>query len=186
MVGIRCWTRRVETRRDIVADVEHTAGVRSARTPPLSVVTVVVAALQAHGAVAAVGGSGLLAALRLVDSVRDWDVTTDAATQTVEAALAGIPGTAVTSAPAGETGYATRARFIVHGDDHDVDVLVGFALFDHEEVVSLPTRVTRTWRGLPIADPAVWLQAYRLLGRHHRADLLQRWLDGIAHQLPSS
>ncbi len=81
----------------------------SARTPPLSVVTAVVAALQAHGAVAAVGGSGLLAALGLVDSVRDWDVTTDAATETVEAALAGVAGAAVTTASAGEAGYATRA-----------------------------------------------------------------------------
>ncbi len=157
----------------------------SARTPPLSVVTAVVAALQAHGAVAAVGGSGLLAALGLVDSVRDRDVTTDAATETVEAALAGVAGAAVTTASAGEAGYATRARFIVRGTDHAVDVLVGFALLEHEQVVPLPTRVTRNWRGLPIADPAVWLQAYRLLGRHHRADLLQRWLDATAHQLPS-
>ncbi len=155
-------------------------------TPPLSVVAAVVAALQAHDAVVAVGGSGLLAALGLVDAVRDWDVTTDAATQAVEAALADVPGLTVTAAPSGEAGYATRARFLVHGIDHDVDVLVGFALLDHEHVVSLPTRVTRMWRGLPIADPAVWLRAYRLLGRHQRADLLQRWLDGDARQHPSS
>ncbi len=87
----------------------------------------VVSALQSEGAVAAVGGSGLLAALGLVDSVRDWDVTTDAATQTVEAALAGVAGAVFSAAPAGEAGeagYATRARFIVHSEDHDVDVLV--------------------------------------------------------------
>jgi hypothetical protein len=159
--------------------------VTSAQTPPLSVVTAVLEALQAHDAVAAVGGSGLLAALGLVDSVRDWDVTTDAATETVEAALAGVAGAAVTAASAGEAGYATRARFIVHSDDHDVDVLVGFALLEQQQVVPLPTRVTRMWRGLPIADPAVWLQAYRLLGRHHRADMLQRWLDADEHQPPS-
>ncbi len=158
----------------------------SARTPPLSVVTAVVSALQSEGAVAAVGGSGLLAALGLVDSVRDWDVTTDAATQTVEAALAGVAGAVFSAAPAGEAGeagYATRARFIVHSEDHDVDVLVGFALLEDEQVVPLPARVTRNWRGLPIADPTVWLQAYRLLGRHDRADLLQRWLDGLPHEL---
>jgi len=95
-------------------------------------------------------------------------------------------GAAVTAAPAGDAGYATRARFVVHADDHDVDVLVGFALFEDEQVVPLPTRVTRIWHGLPIADPAVWLRACRLLGRHQRADLLQQWLDADAGQHPSS
>ena len=154
------------------------------RTPPLPIVAAVVAALQAHGAVAAVGGSGLLAALGLVDSVRDWDVTTDAATQTVESALAQVSGATVAPAASGDAGYATRARFVVRGNDHEVDVLVGFALLEEDQVVPLPTRVTRTWQGLPIADPEVWLRAYRLLGRHERADLLQRYLDEDAHRLP--
>jgi len=123
------------------------------RTPPLSVVAAVVDAIQAQGAVAAVGGSGLLAALGLVGRVRDWDVTTDAETETVEAALraTGLP---VAPAPAGEGSYATRARFVVPCADHDVDVLVGFALRDNRGgVVPMPARVTRTWSGLPIADP---------------------------------
>jgi len=87
------------------------------RTPPLSVVAAVVDAIQAQGAVAAVGGSGLLAALGLVGRVRDWDVTTDAETETVEAALraTGLP---VAPAPAGEGSYATRARFVVPCADH--------------------------------------------------------------------
>ncbi len=143
-------------------------------TPPLSAVVAVLDALQARGAVAAVGGSGLLAALGLIGRVRDWDVTTDAPTQTVQAALSAT-GLPVVVASAGQGGYATRARFAVRGVGHDVDVLVGFALRDHGHVVPLPTRVTRIWRGLPIADPEVWLQAYRLLGRQDRAALLQRW-----------
>jgi len=143
-------------------------------TPPLSAVVAVLDALQARGAVAAVGGSGLLAALGLIGRVRDWDVTTDATTQAVQAALSAT-GLPVVVASAGQGGYATRARFAVRGVGHDVDVLVGFALRDHGHVVALPTRVTRIWRGLPIADPEVWLQAYRLLGRQDRAALLQRW-----------
>ncbi len=143
-------------------------------TPPLSAVVAVLDALQARGAVAAVGGSGLLAALGLIGRVRDWDVTTEAPTQTVQAALSAT-GLPVVVACAGQGGYATRARFAVGGVGHDVEVLVGFALREHGRVVALPTRVTRIWRGLPIADPEVWLQAYRLLGRQDRADLLQRW-----------
>lgn len=39
--------------------------------------------------------------------------------------------------------------------------------------------MTRTWRGLPIADPDVWLRAYRLMQRHDRAHLLQHWYDEV-------
>jgi hypothetical protein len=42
--------------------------------------------------------------------------------------------------------------------------------------VDLPSSTTRTWRGLPIADPSVWARAYRLLGRTDRADALDAWL----------
>jgi len=121
-----------------------------------------------------VGGSGLLAALGLINRVRDWDVTTDAPTPTVQAALSAT-GLPVVATSAGCGTYATRARFAVRGAGHDVDVLVGFALRNQGHVVPLPTRITRIWRGLPIADPEVWLQAYQLLGRKDRADLLQHW-----------
>jgi hypothetical protein len=80
------------------------------------VVTDVIAALQVHGVVAAVGGSGLLAALGLVDQVRDWDVTTDAATETVEVALRST-GLTYTRTVAGDQQYATRARFAVVAAD---------------------------------------------------------------------
>jgi hypothetical protein len=62
-----------------------------------------------------------------------------------------------------------------------VDVIVGFALEHGDRIVHFPTRVTRTWRGLPIADPLVWLDTYRLLGRTDRADLLQIWVDQHGH-----
>jgi hypothetical protein len=82
------------------------------------------------------------------------DVTTDAAAKTVEAALAQVAGaTVVPAAASGEAGYATGARSAVGGNDRDVDVLVGWALLAQEQVVPLPTRVTCTRRGLPIADP---------------------------------
>jgi hypothetical protein len=145
-------------------------------TPPFDVVATVVAALRAHGAEAAIGGSGLLAALGLVEQVRDWDVTTDTDTGVVERALrsTGLPYRRST---AGDGPYRSRARVIVAADEHDVDVLVAFAVQDGDRVVPLPTRVTRTWRGLPIADPLVWRDAYRLLGRTERAVLLQNWID---------
>ncbi len=145
-------------------------------TPPLGQVTEVVAALNAAGDVAAIGGSGLLASLCLVDRVGDWDVTTEAGTGAVEAVLRDT-GITYRRETAGEGVHATRARFLLTPPGHEIDVLVGFALRQEHLIVPLPTRITRWWQGLPMADPAVWELAYRLLGRVERAALLERWLE---------
>lgn len=136
--------------------------------------------LRIHGAEAAVGGSGLLAALGLVHEVRDRDVTTDADTATVEAAL-DATGAKYTRGALAIGCYATRALFVVAGPDHHVDVLVGFALRNGDRVVQLPSRVSFNWRGLPIADPLVWLEAYRLLGRRAQTALLRTWANEAFH-----
>lgn len=135
------------------------------------------AALAAHGVEAAIGGSGLLAALGLVDRVRDWDVTTDGSVELVRAALddTGLP---YRSAAVRDGVYATRERYVVSAPDHEVDVIVGFAVHSAaaDGVVPLPTTITGHWRGLPLADPEVWALAYRLIGRADRAAVLERWL----------
>jgi hypothetical protein len=144
--------------------------------PALDVVQRTVALLAEDGILAALGGSGLLAALGLSDQVRDWDLTTDAHPALVRAALTRAK-VRFSSAAAGEGGFATQARFRVDGGDHDVDLIVGFALRSGAEVVTLPTRVTGQWCGLPLGDPEVWALAYRLMGRHRQAAILRTYLD---------
>ena len=65
--------------------------------PSLDVVRRVIGSLEESGIEAAIGGSGLLAALGLTEEVRDWDVTTDGPVSTVEVAL-------------GRVGFPYRAR----------------------------------------------------------------------------
>ncbi|HEV2370858.1 MAG TPA: hypothetical protein VGS19_01705 [Streptosporangiaceae bacterium] len=143
--------------------------------PPIQVLQTVLAALSNAGIVAAIGGSGLLAALGLTSRVRDWDITTDASPQAVKAALAaaGIP---CTPQPSGDGTYASRARLCVDGCDHDIDIIVRFAIRTGETVHELPTRITGEWLGLPLADPAVWAHAYHLMGRPGPAVALDAWL----------
>ncbi|SDS78723.1 hypothetical protein [Microlunatus soli] len=143
--------------------------------PPLDDVRAVIEALEANGAVAAVGGSGLLAAIGVVDTIRDWDVTTEAADKVVVDALSSV-GLPYRDAAMRDGVYATRQRFLVDAGDHEIDVLVDFSAHSPDGVVHFPTRVTRRWHGLPIADPEVWADAYRRMGRRERAELLDRWL----------
>lgn len=128
---------------------------------------------------AALGGSGLLAALGLTGHVRDWDVTTDAGPHAVQDALAaaGIP---CTPQPSGDGPYATRAKLRVDGGDNDIDLIVGFAIRTQGGIHHLPVRVTGHWRGLPLADPAVWAHAYHLIGRGEPAAAPDTWLAAQA------
>lgn len=151
--------------------------------PRADVVRSVLAALNDGGITAAVGGSGLLAALGLAARVRDWDITTDADPQAVRDALT-AHHLGYTLQPSGDPPFATACRLRVDGGDHEVDVIVGFALRDGDEIVALPTRVTGSWCGLPLGDPSVWVVAYRLMARPHVADLLDAWLTARAHADP--
>src|SRR5690606_6146798 len=97
------------------------------RLPPLDAVTAIVAVFERRGWPVAVGGSAVLAWLGLVDTVRDWDVTVDADPDEVRQALlaAGFEPEDRTSH---EHPFATRRRLVLTLADHEIDVLVGFAL----------------------------------------------------------
>lgn len=140
------------------------------------VVSQVVSALEAGGLTAALGGSGLLVALGLVTTAADWDVTVDDDPDAVRRALRAA-GLNVTAAPAGDGRFGTRARFVLEEPSERVEVLVAFAVRVGGRRVAIPTRVSQTWRGLPIGDPSAWAVAYRLLGRIREADLLEAYTE---------
>lgn len=145
------------------------------RLPPLDAVTAIVAVFEGRGWPVAVGGSAVLAWLGLVDTVRDWDVTVDADPDEVRHALlaAGFEPEDRTSH---EHPFATRCRLTLTLADHEIDVLVGFALSDGAAIVPIPVRVAGQWQGLPVAHPVDWELAYRLMGRSERAAMLREHL----------
>lgn len=143
-------------------------------TPSLDVVHRVVEVLTRCSIPVALGGSGLLAALGLTTQVRDWDLTTDAEPAQVREALASS-GLVFVESIAADGVFATRARFLIQAGDHDVDLMVGFAAHVGSAVVQFSTRVTRWWQDLPVGDPVVWAEAYRLIGRSESAAALAAW-----------
>jgi hypothetical protein len=144
--------------------------------PDLTVVREILDCFEDHGIVGAIGGSGLLAALGLTRVVHDWDITTDGAASSVERALVEV-GYPYRCGAVGVGTFATTALYIVDAETHEVDIIVGFAVRTEGRRIELPTRVTGTWRSLPVADPIVWEQAYRAMGETAKADLLSSWQE---------
>jgi len=144
--------------------------------PPLAPLRAILDRLELAGLPHAIGGSGLLAALGLVDRVNDWDVTVDADVEAVAHACAGFPFTRH-----GEQGGHADHKLVF--EPSRVELIARFAFFGPRGVIRIPTRVTRRWLGLPIGSPAAWAVAYALMAecerdprRRERAGLLFDWL----------
>src|SRR5690606_33525847 len=103
------------------------------RTPPFEPVRSIVTALQERGLQVAIGGSAVLAALGLVDTVRDWDITVEGDPDAVGRILDSLDLT-VADRTEHMPPFATEQRFVVDAGDHEIDVLVGFALRDGQTV----------------------------------------------------
>jgi hypothetical protein len=135
------------------------------------------ARLARAGVPAALGGSGLLAALGLVDHVRDWDITAEGEVAAIAALFADKP-----HALAGNSGIHADHKVML--PDEDVEVIVNFAFAVEGPVLRIPTLVRGTWKGAPLASPEAWAVAYALMGeyegvarRRERAELLFAHLE---------
>ena len=150
------------------------------RLPPIEPLRSITARLDRAGIEWAVGASGLLASLGLVDQVNDWDIQVEADPEALRALYADLPH-----------------EFHGHGGCHAdwklsfgearTEVIPRFAFFVPAGVVHVRLAVSRHWRGLPIASPEGWACAYALMGeldepslrarRAERAELLFAWLE---------
>ncbi|NOT34342.1 MAG: hypothetical protein HOP12_09255 [Candidatus Eisenbacteria bacterium] len=145
--------------------------------PPLEPLREMLAVLERERLPHALGASGLLLALGLLDHVNDWDVTVEADIDTIAARF-------------------PPAQFTRHGNDAghadhklsfaaaNVELIARFAFFTPRGVVHIPTVVTRHWNGIPVGSACAWYVAYTLLAeyensekRRTRAALLREWLD---------
>jgi hypothetical protein len=138
----------------------------------------ILARLAGAGLPHALGASGLLAAHGLVDRVKDWDVTVDADLDAIAAACEGLAFTRH-----GNSGCHADHKLGL--DAERVELIARFAFFVPGGVVTIPTRVTGTWQGVPLGSPTAWAAAYALMGeledsarRRGRAELLFGWLAG--------
>ena len=143
-------------------------------TPPLEPLLEVVARLEAEGIRCALGGSGLLAALGLAETARDWDLTADAPLERLVPLAPDWP-----FETAGSSGVHADAKLVFPA--HAIEVIARFAFFGPRGVIRIPTVVAGRWRGVPLASPEAWLAAYHLLERPAKRDLLLGHLRARGH-----
>ena len=137
--------------------------------PPLAPLRAVLETLERANLEAALGGSALLVSLGLERSARDWDVTTDASIETLDALFAGVP-----HERAGSSGVHADHKLMF--EDGTVELIARFAFRHEAGVTRIPTMVRSRWNDLPMGSPEAWAVAYTLLGRDSKAERLFDYL----------
>jgi hypothetical protein len=146
-------------------------------TPPIEPLRAVITRLEKARIACALGGSGLLAALGLVDRVGDWDVTVEASLEDLQSLFSDREGE-----PHGSSGVHADHKLVL--PDEKIELIARFAFRVPEGIVRIPTLVTRRWNEIPIGSPEAWAVAYAIMGeledsarRRERADHLWRYLE---------
>lgn len=155
------------------------APVDAIRMPPVDGLRRITTRLDDAGIAWAVGASGLLASLGLVDEVNDWDVQVEADPTAVRALYPDLP-----HAFHGHGGCHADWKLAFQAEQ--TELIPCFAFFVSDAVVRVALHVSGTWRGLPIASPEGWACAYGIMGlldepslrarRAARSEMLFAWL----------
>ncbi|CAH1198885.1 hypothetical protein [Paenibacillus sp. JJ-223] len=128
--------------------------------------------LDARGVRYALGGSGLLRYLNLIQSVNDWDLTVECSKVEL---LEAIHGFDYKEQPSGDPPFASEYRLSL--PSLNVDIIGGFAIYSGKGVVKLPIRRMSVWDGVHVSHPEVWYVAYRLMDRGTKGDMLFQYLQ---------
>lgn len=122
----------------------------------------------------ALGGSGLLYSLGLVDLVRDWDLSTEAPLPIVMAALGHLH---CQSAPSGDYPFASSYRLSIHAEEPHIDLFGSFSIHTEAGLCRLPAIPTFVWQGITVGSPEIWFVSYSLMSRTEKADKLLSYLQ---------
>ncbi|MDF2961381.1 MAG: hypothetical protein K0S39_3116 [Paenibacillus sp.] len=120
------------------------------------------------------GGSGLLYSLGLTDEVRDWDLTTDAAYEEIEAALQGWVWAVSTS---GDYPFASSFRMTIADERLPIDLIGRFAIHSEKGICRMPAISPFEWQRIRMGSPEVWAVAYALMDRNAKANKLFTYLQ---------
>lgn len=139
--------------------------------------------LKESGISYALGGSGLLHALGLVEQVNDWDLLVECSKEKL---LKVIEGYSWQEQSSGDGLFASEYRIQVV--PISIDFIGYFALRSTKGIVKLPIDKGHgegkrnregykgSWQGIPLSTPETWYVAYKMMGRESKAELLYNYL----------
>jgi len=143
-----------------------------ATIPSLEALKEISSKLNQAGLTYALGGSGLLYAKGLVDTVNDWDITIEARWDQMEPILKGLNYQLSQSSDDFASGFLCKLDY----KKTKFDLIGEFAIAKPEAVYQFPTVVTGEWEGIPIGNLAMWAHAYKLIGCREKAELINSYL----------
>ncbi|MGG2026972.1 hypothetical protein AB1282_14830 [Gottfriedia sp. S16(2024)] len=121
----------------------------------------------------ALGGSGLLYALGLVNYVNDWDITTDEFKKDIIGALSLFKIEEITS---GKFPFASDYKLTFIENNQEIEIIGNFSIHSSLGICNIPSVITSEWRGIAIGSAESWYVAYKLMNREEKANLLYNFL----------
>lgn len=121
----------------------------------------------------ALGGSGLLYVLGLVNHVNDWDITTEEFKKDVKGALSLFEVEEVSS---GNFPFASDYKLRILKNNQEIEIIGSFSIHSSRGICTIPLVITSEWRGISIGSPESWYVAYKLMNREEKANLLYDFL----------
>ncbi|MEB5481034.1 hypothetical protein P8825_15815 [Shouchella clausii] len=131
--------------------------------------------LKANQIAFSLGGSGLLYALGLTETVNDWDIMTNANKNAVEQAL--FPIKTFETGQTGDNLFVSGYKLFVEKNGQEVEIIGDFALRSEVDICRIPADAAFHWQGIPVGSPEAWLVAYVLMGRDKKAAMLESYLQ---------
>ncbi|MEK4436140.1 MULTISPECIES: hypothetical protein [Paenibacillus] len=126
----------------------------------------------------ALGGSGLLHYLGLIDFVNDWDIVVECPKHLLFSIINEYD---FTEQESGDYPFASQYRISI--ESLKIDFIGYFALYSDDTIINLPVHSMGKWDIINVSSPELWYVAYYLMNRKSKANIILKYLNSSKEKL---